>query len=397
MRLKRRLRAHAEALQLSRGVTVTFITRKLPWGFAFSEHPATHLFYTDLGLRLAYGILHEQPDSPGIRTALAIDPKTVSSKEIDPAFDRLTENGAICKALRKQRATVYQASHNIRLFPYDFLLISTHCGDASGYRWTYQFTDSEGRDRRLVVDLAVSLELTKEPELMRDEDEVRVTEFVRFVSLDGVDWNDREAKKKLYVGSAIRDFVDRVRDKSFEPTHREEVPRVRESMVLQMADGEFIPLPEAIASRNSPIVFNNACGSWHRLAGDFMFSGARCYLGTLFSVMDGDVEQVVGRLFGKYYDKELAFGLWRSQNEAYGGEVRRPYILCGCHFQRLLTRDATGGTRPSLWKRCINLNSCGAVMVLRGGESFMIRKTATAIWRSSSWIRGRNTYVNTSG
>ena len=286
---------------------------------------------------MAYGVLHEQPNSPGIRSALAIDPAAVSSKEIDPALQRLTENGAICKALRGQVANLYQVGHSIRLFPFDFLLISTHCGDAPGYRWTYEFTDSEGFDRRLVVDLAVSFEA------VRHSDDVKVTEFIRFVSLDGVDWNDREAKKALYVGTAIQDFIARARDDSFEPVHRGKVPRVRSSMALKMADGPFLMLPEAMASKNSPIVFNNACGSWHRLAGDFMFSGARCYLGTLFSVMDGEVEQVIERLFGRYYDKELALSVWRAQNDVYRKDVRRPFVLCGCHFQRLLTHDASGG------------------------------------------------------
>lgn len=108
-------------------------------------------------------------------------------------------------------------------------------------------------------------------------------------------------------------------------------------MALRMSDGNYISLPEAIASRNSPIVMNNACASWHRLAGDFMFGGARCYLGTLFSVLDAEAQEVLEQMFGKSYDKELVVGLWRAQNAVYGDAVRRPYVLCGCHFQRLLT------------------------------------------------------------
>lgn len=335
-RVKTRLRDHMSELQFGRGVTVTFVTRKLPWGFALSEHPSTHLFWTDLGLRLAYGVFYEQPDSPGIRSALVIDPAEVSSKEIDPALHRLTENGAVCKALRGRRATVHQVAHSVRLFPYDFLLVSTHCGDAPGHRETYEFTDSEGHDRRLVVDVAVSFQI------IRREEDVKVTEFVRFVSLDGVDWNDRAAKRALYVGTAIKDFSSRSKDEKFEPVHRGNVPRVRSSMALKMADGIFIMLPEAIASRNSPIVFNNACGSWHRLAGDFMFSGARGYLGTLFSVMDGEVEQIIDRLFGRYYAKDLTLSVWRAQNDVYREQVRRPFVFCGCHFQRLLTHEARG-------------------------------------------------------
>jgi hypothetical protein len=154
-----------------------------------------------------------------------------------------------------------------------------------------------------------------------------------------VDWNDRNAKKNLYVGRAINDFVEMHRHDSIEPVKREEVRRVRSSMALRMADGDYIPLLESIAERTAPIVINNACGSWHRLAGEFLFGNARCYLGTLFSVVDLEAQQVLDRLFSRYYDKELAFSLWRTQNEVYGDSARRPYVLCGCHFQRLTTRQ----------------------------------------------------------
>ena len=125
----------------------------------------------------------------------------MDSKEVEAALVRLTENGVVSKALRSRNATVHQVANTIKLFPYDLLLISTHCGDAPGWRCTYEFIDSEKLSRTLVVDIAVGVEIKR-----RDED-VRVSQFTRFVSLDGVDWNDREAKKKLHVGTAdLPDF-----------------------------------------------------------------------------------------------------------------------------------------------------------------------------------------------
>lgn len=65
------------------------------------------------------------------------------------------------------------------------------------YRWTYEYQDSEGIDRELVVDIAIGVGQTD------DEDLLRVIQFNRFHSLDGVDWNDPVAKADLYVGRAI--------------------------------------------------------------------------------------------------------------------------------------------------------------------------------------------------
>jgi hypothetical protein len=215
------------------------------------------------------------------------------------------------------------------MWPYDLLLIATHCSDVPGYRCTYEFVDTDGRARSLVVDVTAGVEVE------RPGEDVHVTEFDSFVSLDGVDWADREGKAALPVGAAIASYVALQRQDRMEPVKREPVERVRASMALHMADGNYIALPYALASTGSPIVLNNACGSWHRLAETFMGSGARCYIGTLFSVVAPEAEEVVGRLFGPYLGMELAVALARAQASVYGDSPRRPYVMVGCHFQRI--------------------------------------------------------------
>ena len=168
------------------------------------------------------------------------------------------------------------------------------------------------------------------------QDDLRVPQCERCVSLDGVDWNDPERHSKLYHGQAMRDFV-RMKEEGAgpEPTRKEEIPRVPGSMALKMADHNYIALPQTLASAGSPVVINNACGSWHRLASIFMFANPRAYIGTLFSVLDPEAQAVVERLFGKYFDKPLSVALWRAENDVAGDGVRRPYVMVGCHFQRL--------------------------------------------------------------
>lgn len=128
----------------------------------------------------------------------------------------------------------------VTLFPYDLLIIATHCGDAPGYRWTYEFTDSEGLARTLVVDLAVGFAPSSEVDM------VDVTQFMNFISLDGVDWRDPNKASKLYVGRAILDFMERIRTGApdeIKPVKKENVPRVLGSAVLKMHDHYFISLP----------------------------------------------------------------------------------------------------------------------------------------------------------
>jgi hypothetical protein len=281
--------------------------------------------------------VEEQPQSSGIHFGVLIDPAAVDAREIRVAIRSLRERGAYLRGLQGPIATVLYVDRTVELFPYDLLLISTHCGDAPGRRLTYEFVDSEGIARTLVVDLAVGVASQPGDEM------VDVTLFYSFVSLDGIPWNDPVRKANLYVGRAILDFAERDRnDPSFRPTRAENVERVPGSAALRMYDGNYISIPRQLAAGLSPIVINNACVSWHRLAVAFTVGNARAYIGTLFSVTEIEAQEFVSQVFGKHFGKSLAVAVWHAHNQIYGTSVRRPYAMFGCHFQRLrvTTSDA---------------------------------------------------------
>jgi hypothetical protein len=331
--LKCLLRSHCGEVAIPIGGSLTFVTRRLPYGFAFTEVPSTHLFsFPDLGISILNGFVAEQPNSRGVGVAVLVDPGTTKAPDIEAAVKLLPQRRMLVRAFEAAAASVRAFSEMVELFPYDLLLIATHCGDAPGYRWTYEFTDTEGINRTLVIDIAVGFGATD------DDDVVEVTEFMHFVSLDGVDWHDPVAKERHYVGSAIIDFMAQIGSgatEPLEPVKKEVIPRVPGSAALQMYDHNYISLPRALANQGTPIVINNACSSWHRLAEDYTFGNARAYIGTLFPVTGGEAHEVVTKLLDKHFGKPLAAALWSAQREVYGDGVRRPYIATGIFPQRL--------------------------------------------------------------
>lgn len=332
-RLVARLRALVGAVALPRDGSLTFIVRQLPFGVSFPELPSTHMLtYPDLGRAVINGFAAEQPGTRGTNVAVLVNPQKVHAPEIEAARKLLPERRIFLRGYEGGGATVRAVAEMVDLFPYDLLLFATHCGDASGYRWTYEYRDSEDIDRTLVVDIAIGVGQTD------DEDMLRVMQFNRFHSLDGVDWNDPVAKADLYVGTAILDYVERTRDKELEPVHKETIGRVLGSAAMAMADNNYLPMPRALACEGSPIIINNACVSWHELAGRFLFSDARAYIGTLYSVSDLEAEAVAVALLDKHFGKMLPHALWAAQNDTYGiGSDRRPYIVSGVYPQRLRT------------------------------------------------------------
>jgi hypothetical protein len=318
-------------LAIPRGGSVTFISNRIPYGFAFPEFPSTHLFrYPDLGIAIVHGFAKGQQGARGTQVAALVDPGTTPAPEITTAAKMLAHDGATVRVYRRPNADVSTISEMIELFPYDLMLIATHCGDIPGYRWTYRFTDSESLERTLVVDIALGIGRTNESELLH------VTEFTRFVSLDGVAWDDPEKEKKLHIGTAMIDFLQRRENrKEFQPAKKEGIGRVVGSAALRMADHNLLAFPRALAGEDTPIIINNACTSWHRLAGYFMFAGARAYIGTLFPISTSEADEVTTRVFGKYRKMPLAHAYWAAQREVYQGAIRRPYVVAGVYPQRV--------------------------------------------------------------
>lgn len=331
--LKSELRTLAADLQISPGGSATFIS-KLPFGFAFPEVPTTHLFaYPDLGISIINGFASEQAGTMGIGVAVLVDPERAEAPEMRVAEKVLRSRQIFTRGYRGPGASVHNISRMVELFPYDLLLIATHCGDASGWRWTYEYIDSEGIARTLVVDIAIGV---GDPNPKSDDGEklLNVTQIYKIISLDGIDWTDPVAKKNLYVGRAILDWGARLNDPDFEPIHKKEVSRVVGSSALQMYDHNLIALPTTFSGQGTPIVFNNACGSWHQLAATFTFGNARAYIGTLFMVSTSEAAAIASKALERHFGKPLPLAIWLAQNEVYGEGPRRPYIVNGTYCQR---------------------------------------------------------------
>lgn len=350
-RLQQKLRNLSGALPLSGIESVTFITNRLPLGAAYPEFPSTHLqMYPQLGVSVLNGFVAEQDDKLGIGCAVLVDPQKTEAPEIEAALNLLKSRRVFIRGYLGPAANVRDVSRMVELYPYDLLVIATHCGDASGWRWTYEFKDSSGNMRRLEVDTAIGVALSG-----RGDDKVLVTQLYNFTSLDGVSWHDPDRGSKLVVGTAILDFTNQINE--LEPVLKVPIDRVHRSAVLQMHDNNYLPMPRSVAGHGCPVILNNACASWHRLSETFVLGGARAYVGTLYPVTAYDAEPVTTKLLGKHFGKPLPVALWAAQREAYGVDsLRRPYVMAGIFPQRLRTvhRDVPTETVKLLQRNARN-------------------------------------------
>jgi len=339
--IRDRARDKLGSFQFDHFKQILFVTSGFPWGISVPECITSHMYnYPDFGRCMVTCLWATQDHKRSARNALMIDPQKVISSEIRVIEKLLKKNGTLVRLLSGPQAKVFRVSTLVDTLPFDIIAISTHAGDAQGQRSTYEYVDKEDIKRCLVVDEAIGF--SYDPMT----DKFGIQQYEHFQELDGVNWNDRSAKADLYIGSAIESWValgDLLeRDKYKVST--EAISRVVGSMALQMYDHLWMPMLHGLPPGAAPLIFNNACSSWHKLGNRFMFAGARGYIGTLFPVTDSEAQEI-GRLFFKTHpNSNSPQVLWRSQNMVYGNQVRRPYAMFGlpwCTVRPNTTKSVT--------------------------------------------------------
>lgn len=109
---------------------------------------------------------------------------------------------------------------------------------------------------------------------------------------------------------------------------------------MMMSDHNLIFAYPSVADAGTPVIVNNACLSWHRLAGDMTFAGARAYVGTLFEILPFEAEAVVLKMLDKHWGKPLPVATWAAQRDVYGADAQRPYVVSGVFPQKLRVKAA---------------------------------------------------------
>lgn len=322
-----RARAHLGEFDFTPFRMVLWITSGFPWGIATPEVPTTHMRnYPDFGRAVVEGMWTSQSAERTSRTALLIDPGTVSSSEI-PAVNRaLLRNGTLTHMCVGRSASVRRVQQVTDLLPHDIIILSSHAGDAPGERLTYEFPDAENRLRRLVVDEAVGFGYDAR------EGKFQVTQYNRFHSLDGIDWRDKAGKTALPVGSAMTTWAaagDTIEWRANHIVHRESISRVIGSMGIQLNDGTWFFISHGFTPGAAPLIINNSCWSWHDIAERATFAGARGYVGCLVPILGPEAQGIAEAMFGRYLGLPLPLALWSAQRDVYGNSMRRPYVMVG--------------------------------------------------------------------
>jgi hypothetical protein len=317
-------------IHFEKRTAITFITKGVPYGVTITNAPSTHLFSLLLGTTLPRIIMAEKR-TPNVRATLLIDPGLFRESETAAIHAILHEKHMHCKVLAHRDAIAINVSNAIDFFPYELLFIASHVGELKGRRWHFNFKARDNSMHVGVMDVAACFAL------IQGTDQVKVTEFKTFISIDGIPRNSPEWKK--IPRPLIEDYVySNPKDGGIFKT--ESTEKIRAAAAIQLYDNAFMPMTYVLANFLSPVIFNNGCSSWIYLSERFMFAGARAYIGTLAAV-NGLLAKPIAENFMKLClsGMTISEAIWKSQGEVFHDSLIRPYALVGCHFSTLKVAD----------------------------------------------------------
>ena len=179
-----------------------------------------------------------------------IDPGSVEKSELKSLKEAFGKAGYLMRSATGANATAGQTRELTELLPSDFIFYSTHCGEV-GRRITERFCDRHGKKHEISYDVVRNLSLTSTPGM------IHVEHLTRFLSLDGISWNDDAAKRRINAGEVMKDFIELERRRKGDPKQYNiirsiESPPIKSSDSLQMHDFAYCPMLQNVGSYVPP-------------------------------------------------------------------------------------------------------------------------------------------------
>jgi hypothetical protein len=303
---------------------VTFFTEGVPYGLLISNRvPCAHVLRNLQGALFVLNRLLDEYVPRYFGSALLFSPQSFNDEEIGSVDRLMCTQNLITKTVLGTDATVKNLDSFGSYYPYDILHICAHGGETNGYFVMQDFIDRKGAQHTIEFYEVLGFEPASSQTVV-------VHRKLIFHKLDGHFWMtpplekiERYIFEDLMVALREKVQVNRVRYKS----------PIALSCHIKCSDsihqGEFTSL----AGFGMPLVFNNTCSSSHELAVNFIHAGARCYIGSLWSVGNETATKAAKLFYGELADSgEVLKAFFKMIESIPKGRYSNIYIMWGMPF-----------------------------------------------------------------
>lgn len=253
-------------------------------------------------------------------------------EEIDFVIDKLKSGNHFVKELIGREASVYNISNHVKEFPYELLHICSHGGEVNGFSLVEEYKDADGDTHIVEYDEVVSFA----PHKNQDRELIPVMSKLIIRKFDGMNWGSNELKSKNYPHYVFSDMMNELFKNEGKSRKRKSI--IPDSHAIKCSDFNYQAEFDKIANfQTFPFIFNNTCWSWSGVSDSFLASGARAYIGTLWSINNDIAKRTGESFYEKLFNGTILEALQKSLICTDGTNDENIYVFWGLHFSSVST------------------------------------------------------------
>ena len=323
--VRREITGRIKDIDFSQYDFATFFTAGLPYGLVLKNTlPCTHVLRGPwLGSFIANTIVQEHRPIT-FDTALVFSPQLFASEETTSLIKQLEAGHHHVERLLGTEATLEHLNRYGTLFPYDLMHICSHGGETDGWYSKLRFMDRAG----IKHDLEFYEVVGHSP---APDEMVRVEKKAIFIALDNLEW--RSEPLNMYPKYVFEDMFKAIAENA-DQTVRKRVRRpIAQSCHIQCYDSIHQGAFQNLAGFGRPVIFNNTCSSSYEMAVQFTAAGARCYIGTLWSVGNTCAMQAADTFYANLLRSANILATFAAMMKSIASkQYRDVYIFWGLHI-----------------------------------------------------------------
>lgn len=310
----------------------TFFTQGLPYPLHISNIPCSLVNLNYQPDFFLFNAIYSEVNELG-GTAAVFSPVFFKEEETDNLIKTFESKNYYLRKLVGKKAQSYNLRNTIEHFPFDILHICSHGGTVSGKNCSVIFQDEHNVEHTIefyhVIGIAIKPGAEKHP----------VESLYYFKKLDGLYWRSDELKARKYphkLYAAISGEISKAFDEKRVKVE-EKIDEVPNTNAIACANhfNYFANFDQMGGQKFNPFIFNNSCWSWMKVSTNFLYNGARGYIGTLRKIPNPQAVRFAEKFYEQAFDYNIIDAFYTATSEHLKSSNEPNYIFWGLHFSNI--------------------------------------------------------------
>lgn len=329
--LKDKINDRIGSIEFDKFPFATFFTEGLPYSLHVYNIPCSLVNLQCQPDFFIFNAIYSEKSRIG-GTAAVFSPVFFKDEETEKLIKTFDSKNYYIRTLVGKKAESNDLRKTILHFPFDVLHICSHGGKVSGTKCSVTFQGNDEFEHIIEFDYVVGIAIRPGAE------KHTVESLYYFKKLDGLAWRSNELKAKEYsheLYAAIPGVIGKAFDEQ-RVKHGEKIDAIPNTNAIVCAHFHYFANFDQMGGQKlHPFIFNNSCWSWMKVSTNFLYNGARGYIGTMRTIPNAEAVQFAEKFYGEVFDNNILGAFYSATSELIKSSKEPNYIFWGFHFSSI--------------------------------------------------------------